>query len=213
MVVIGAGTIIFLSLLVHGMAGQEAADAAKPKDTRQEPLQVIILEPLVQFEDVRGGSIVPKGASDDQAFGNRLLAAARSEMEIRKLGIVKPESFPDLIVGDECARLQRMASRLARGNITEEATEIMKRLASVNDRYAVLVQFMRVKAGPGGSWNPNTGSITSAINSTLLQTALIGCRTGLVHWKNEVFVRKTFRPDSPEFTKNLGLLYQTPAAK
>lgn len=211
--VAGAGAIS-LSPLVQVATAQEAGDI-KPKVNQQvsPEVRVIVIDPLVQFEDVRSDRIVPSSASQDEIFRSRLLAAATGEVEARKLGMVKPESFSDLHVADDCARLRSMSSRLARGSVTEEAREILKRLADVNDGYAVLVQFMRVKVGPGGSWNPYSGAITSSISSTLLQAALVASKTGQVIWKNEVFVRKTFRPDSPKFTKNLGLLYQTFAAK
>jgi hypothetical protein len=213
-VVAGAGAMSFSSPLVQVVTAQEASDI-KPKVNQQisPEVRVIVLDPWVQFEDVRSDSIIPSSATQDEIFRSRLLAAATGEVEARKLSMVKPESFSDLHVADDCARLRSVSSRLARGIVNEEAREILKRLADVNDGYAILVQFMRVKVGPGGSWNPYSGAITSSISSTLLQAALVASKTGQVIWKNEVFVRKTFRPDSPEFTKKLGLLYQTLAAK
>ena len=68
------------------------------------------------------------------------------------------------------------------------------KLAALPDDYLLLVQFVRVKQGPGGSWNPYSGAITSGMSTTSFQAALISTRTGQVAWKNEVLERTVVPP-------------------
>jgi hypothetical protein len=204
------GSISVSCFIAQALASQAAAPAQTDTATQAPPdYQVIILDPLLRFEDIRNESVPPAYAGANDSFESRLLYAARNEVESRKLSVVKPETLSQLAAADLCKQLQTMSSRLARGNINDEAREILNRLAAINDRHVVLAQFMKVKLGPGRSWNSYSGAITSAMNSTLLQAALVSCKTGQVLWKNEVLVRKAMRSDSPEFVKALGLLYQT----
>jgi hypothetical protein len=105
--------------------------------------------------------------------------------------------------------LQPLVSRVARGNITEEAKAVLSRLSASDEERIVLVQFCRLKTGPGRSWNPNSGAITSSVASTLVQAALVSCKSGTVLWKGEQYVRnKAVKPTSKDFDKILSLLYK-----
>jgi hypothetical protein len=181
-------------------------EAAKPASPGYE---VIILEPVVRFENIKDESVPPDYAGANGVFVNRLVDTAKNEVESRKLGVAKPEAFTEPSTAEQCKQLEPLSSRLARGIVNDEAKEILSRLAAINDRDVLLVQSMRVKLGPGRSWDQFTGAITSAMNSTVLHAALVSCKTGQVLWKNEVLVRKVMKPDSPAFIKTLGLLYQT----
>jgi hypothetical protein len=166
---------------------------------------------MVQLEDLISGKPISaarfRGAAQHSTYESRLLNAAKERIG-SKASVVEPEALPDTAVGAS-SNLQGLSSRLARGNITDEAREDLARLATLNDQQLILVQFMRVKVGPGGWWNPNSGQIASAAHSTLLQSALISCKDGRVIWKSEQFLRKALEPDSNELGKVLTLLYET----
>jgi hypothetical protein len=168
--------------------------------------KILLLKPTMQFEDVRSDGLAPTQATLDFEYETKLLDAAKEAIGT-KLPVVESEKV-DLAEGEACRRLQALASRVARGNINEEAKDALSRLAALDEEQLVLVQFFRLKVGPGGSWNPNTGAITSAVQSTLMQAALISCKTGTVVWKGEQFLRKALAPTNPKFQKSLALLYQ-----
>jgi hypothetical protein len=204
------GSISVSCFIAQALASQATAPAKTDATTQAPPdYQVIILDPLSRFENIKDESVPPAYAGANDSFESRLLDTARNEVESRKLNVVKPETLSELAAADLCKQLQSMSSRLARGNVNDEAREILNRLAAINDRHVVLAQFMKVKMGPGRSWNSFTGEITSAMNSTLMQAAVVSCKTGQVLWKNELLIRKVMKPDSPKFVKALGLLYQT----
>jgi hypothetical protein len=149
--------------------------------------------------------VLPKLVARDADFESRLLDAAKTALG-SKATIVSPESLSPPGV-EASTRLNVLSSRLARGNVTDDAKTDLNLLSAAGERELVLAQSLRIKVGPGGSWNPMTGSITSAMDSTLAQAALVCSNTGKVVWKNEQFIRKASKPDSPEFSKMLTLLY------
>jgi hypothetical protein len=187
---------------------QRGSAAATPS---QSTAKVIVLAPQVTFEQLSAGSHARN--SDSASFESALTSAANASLGTRKYALVAPESLQNSSAGDWLKQLQPLTSRLARGVVNEDAQHILSQFGTLPDDYLILVQFMRVKQGPGGSWNPYSGAITSGMSSTLLQAALISTRTGQVIWKNEVLERSQFSADSPKFAKSVDLLYSTLVAK
>ncbi len=187
--------------------------------TQSERLKIILLKPSVRFEDIHKGvksewglreseaikSTKPLGAEEN--YENLLLSAARSEVAPKAL-LLEREKL-DSSTTEACAKLEALTSRLARGNVNEAATSALTELAALDEHYAILAQFVRLETGPGRSWNPNTGSITSSTDSTLLQVALISGKTGKVIWKGERLIRnKALRPTDSGFSKAITELYR-----
>ncbi|MBZ5671785.1 MAG: hypothetical protein LAO04_18915 [Acidobacteriia bacterium] len=186
-------------------------EPAQPPTPEAKPVgppgpKIILLKPTMQFEDVRSDALIPTYAAMESEYENHLLNAAKEGVGT-KLPVVELEKL-DPAGTEACRHLQALASRVARGNINEEAKETLSRLAALDEEQLVLVQFFRLKMGPGRSWNPNTGAITAAVESTLMQAALVSCKTGRVIWKGEQFLRKAVMPTSPKFQQSLALLYQ-----
>ena len=107
------------------------------------------------------------------------------------------------------ACVESLGSRLARGNVNEDAIGKLARLAASDEHYAILAQFLRVETGPGRSWDPNTGAIASSAASTLVQAALVSAKTGKVIWKGERLIRnKALRPADAALNKAIRDVYQ-----
>lgn len=207
-------------------ASQEAAPAREDKPAPQKPapapavkpaapevasvpagLRLILLKPSMGFEDLRTNANLPAQAAQDAEYEYHLLTAARmavgSKATVLEIDKLEPPA------AEACKQLHALASRLARGNVNEEAMEVLGRLGALDERHAVLVQFFRLKTGPGRSWNPNTGAITSSMASTLMQAAVVSCKTGKVIWKGEQLIRnKALMTTNAGFHKALALLYQ-----
>ena len=211
--------VAFALVLCPMLAGQEAAPAPAAATAAQEPVpasaakptvppgpKIIILKPTMRFEDTRSDVLIPKHAAQDSEYEYQLNNAARKSIGTRA-PVLEAEKL-DAAGAEACRQLQALASRLARGNVNEEVKEGLGRLAALDEEYIVLVQFFRLKTGPGGSWNPNTGAITSQLQSTLLQAALVHCKTGRVIWKGEQYLRKAVKATGSDFQKALALLYQ-----
>jgi hypothetical protein len=200
---------IFAMMLTAKPANQDQGSVAAVKPVSPEVamaptrLKIILLKPSIRFEDVSGKP--PHIGATEEEYGRRLTETA--------LKVVGPkaalldESILDGSVLQACKKLESLASRLARGEVNEEATGELVRLAAFDEQSAILVQFLWVKSGPMGSWSPITGQITSSMSSTLVRSALVSSKTGKVIWKGEQFVRKKLKPTDTGFGKALTLLY------
>jgi hypothetical protein len=188
--------------------------------TMADGLMLIFLRPAIHFEQLSNSLTSDWGTAIE---ANRRGTQQHSEwadeyesvlLEAAKRG-VSPKLNPvdldtrDSAVADVCEKLRQLTSRLARGNVNDEALKDLADLAALNEHYAVLVQFLRLETGPGRSWNPNTGAITSSTDSTLIQAALLSGKTGKVIWKGERLIRnKALRPTDSAFNKALTELYR-----
>lgn len=191
------------------LTGRTAPAQDKPGDA--PPLKavpkVIVLPPQVIFEEFTARTAGPAVGGGD--FEPVLSAAASDHLTARNYVLVTPGSLENPDAADWLKQLQPLSSRLARGIVNDEARGILAHFAALPEDYLIFVQIMKLKKGPGSSWNPMTGQITTGMASTLLQAALISVRTGEVTWKSEQFERKVYRAGDPKLTKLLDLLYKS----
>jgi hypothetical protein len=175
-----------------------------PPETR-----ILVISPLLRFESVQTEAVLPPSEYYGQAFEQQLIAWAKKEATARAFEVAEPAS-PDVVpAASACEQLTAQSNKLARGIVADEAKPSLDSIASVNANYAVLVQYLRVKIGPGGSWNSYTGEITSTMSNMLIDAALVSSRDGRVLWKNEVLLRNLAMPNSKEFMQSLSLIYKT----
>jgi hypothetical protein len=191
-------------------ANQERAPATTVRtsapDLSPAPLglKIILLPPTIRFEDVRGYT---PAIGADLDYEQLLIDTARRAVGSRATLLDMNKLQPP--IEEACRKLAPLASRLARGDVNDEAADDLARLAAFDECYVVLVQFFRLRTGPGRSWNSATGAITSSTASTLIQAALVSGKTGKVIWKGERLVRnKALKPTDGDFRKALTLLYQ-----
>lgn len=200
-------------------ASPSASDlSTRGGDSADKPLKIILLAPSIRFGDAAAVSSswlgsgfrgahqgTPTGDSDQ--YAKVMLDAARTGIGI-KASIVDLEKL-DPAADEVCRNLNTLASRLSRGNLNDDASKLLASLSEIDLQYAVLAQSIRVEAGVGATWNPNTGGISSSTASTLLQTALISAKTGKVIWKSEQLIRyKAARPADNSMGKALAALFK-----
>lgn len=222
---------LFVLAIPQGLGGQTAAAPAAASATptsapQQASNEVILLPPVVAAEALtRGGQVGGVAGSflGTASYGTKsraklpppgsfeavLTDSAKARLSARGYTLLTADAVQDAAAADWLAQLESMTGRLAHGAINEEARAILSHFAALPEARFIFVQFMEVQQGPGSSWNPNTGGITSAMDSTLVRAALISTRTGEVVWKSEVFERKMFRPVDAKFAKVLDQLFST----
>ena len=188
--------------------------AARSADQGSAPspagLKIILLKPFIHFENwnCRKGCVPdksPKVRATEEAYGRLLSEAARKGVG-SKATLLDVETLEASVV-QACGKLDPLASRLARGDVNEEAIGDLARLSAFDEQYAVLVQFLRLKTGS----HPEVGLIGNPerVASTLVQAALLFGKTGKVIWKGERLVRKNLKPTDADFGKALTLLYRS----
>jgi hypothetical protein len=89
----------------------------------------------------------------------------------------------------------------------EHLTAALRRLGENTGSSAVLIQHVRVRLGPGGSWDPNTGMITSAMNTTRMTAAILATTNGQVLWRNQVHLREVPRVQDSSYRDAVGRLF------
>lgn len=191
------------SLFPSSLAAQEPA-ATPPQGLRP---RVILLAPQVSLDVLQPNSKTQ--GIDNAAFEQLLTETARTHLQAQNFTPVDPASLQSPIVADSLSQLEPLRSRLARGLVNDDARTAFARLAAQPGDDLILVQFVHFKEGPGGSWDPNTGAITSQMSSTLIQIALISPRSAAVLWKSEEFERKVYRANDAKFVRMLDQLYAT----
>jgi hypothetical protein len=195
--------------------GQASPEAA----TAPGQLNIILLKPAIRFENIRGGMSQDWGMSTPTANKKEPAYAVKEDYEhlllsAARLGVgSKANAFDSDTLGpsvaEACTKLELLASRLARGNVNEEAVNELGSLGMLNKRYAVLAQFFRLETGPGRAWNPNTGAIASSTDSTLIQAALVSGESGRIIWKSERLIRnKALKPTDAALSKALADMYK-----
>jgi hypothetical protein len=175
-----------------------------PSATRPVDMRVLILEPYVRGEQVttEEATTVQEAAS----FALALRTAARSALEGHRVEVLTGAESPEMTEATD--RLQPLRARLARGLANADTAEGLRRFAAVDGRLAVLSIFLRVKIGPGKSWNPNTGQITASASTMQLSAALFGCEGAPVLWKNELVIRGTPSAGSKDFKEKVSELFK-----
>ena len=170
-----------------------------------------VLTPKVVFEDT-----LTEVPLDSFGYGGPALVKALTDKAISTL---KAKSIQDVAYvsdgnlsaeqRDLAEQASASANHLIRVNPDPQAIHYIQGLASTNESVAVLAQYVRVKVGPHGTWNPNSGAITSGASSSYFRAALLDCQTGRLLWENSVLLRELPVPNSGNFNKVLPLLYST----
>jgi hypothetical protein len=167
--------------------------------------QVMLIMYLALGKTEKAQRIEEKARQAANDVEQSLLDAARKALG-SKAAVLDMDTL-DPPAAEACEVLRALASRLARGNVNEAAMEALGRLGALDERYAVLVQFFRLEADPGAPSGPY--ELRSSAASTLMQAALLSCKTGKVIWKGEQFIRyKALKAKDGGFHKALTLLYQ-----
>lgn len=186
-----------------GTVEYQAPGRSSPSTT-EIPLgaALLVLEPFVTFEWVTDEAALH--VADDQLakVKSALDGAARQALQTR--GIRPHQSGgPGEEIAKTVAGLGARSTRLARGQLPDDVRSLLTGLASSGQEFLILAQYLRVKVGPGGSWDPTTGAIRSDMSSAELHSALIGCADGRVLWRNAVVIRRAVRPEDRGFQEEI----------
>ncbi len=192
-----------LVLLLAGILDTQSVAEGSAEMTSK----VLILPPQIVLEQLSGSARASEQSSGP--FESALTNAAISELKSRQYLAIEPEALDNSEAVDSLKKLRPFTRRLAHGVFNDETQRAVGHLATLSQDYLILAQFMQVKHGPGATWNPMSGAITSGMSSTLLQAALISTHTGQVIWKNEVFERKALGLDDPKLAKAIDSLFVT----
>lgn len=165
-------------------------------------LSICVLDPKLTYETTGNEEAVDGSRFGANEVKADLVRTASDALTTNGFSAQRPG---DLSLASELSAESDELLRTAKSAATLERLEALGKRLPVD---AVLVQCFRVKIGPGGSWDPNTGAITSAMNSGHLRAAILDTRGGRVWWRNEVYLREVPRVDRKNYRRAVDALYQ-----
>lgn len=213
--------IVFSLALVSGCAttskitrtgpSTETGSGASVVSTVPASTRVWVLPPKVVYEDTVTEAILDSTTHGGPGLSAALTTKAIPILQAKNLPEVASVTDGNLAVEQKAAAEQAsaLANQLTRPNPEAEAIRCIGILAATNQSVAVLAQYVRVKVGPSGTWDPNSGAITSHASSSHFRAVLLDCQTGRRLWENSVLLRKVPDPNSGDFDKLVTLLYST----
>jgi len=167
---------------------------------------VLILKPMLKFERIHDESVIPASEYDGNAIEIEVINVTKNMISSRNIALADIQS-DDISEDKIFDQLNTGIPKLARGVVKDEASVLLKSIATNEPNISILVSYFRVKVGSDGSWDPNSGAIRSSNSKVILNAALIQCATGKVLWLDQVLLREIPKLSSPEFYDALDLLF------
>jgi hypothetical protein len=176
---------------------------------------LVVLPPKLVYESAVSETQLSGTRYDSAAISDDLVRSAAAGLKSVAGEVLDFRSFhselPDALpLANE---LGEASDQLLRARVPPELLAKVREYGRHNMDTAVVVQYVRVKVGPGASWDPNTGAIASAINSAYLRAAVMHCGSGRVVWCNQCYLREVPKVNSSKYRQAVESLYQKPVVK
>ena len=167
---------------------------------------VLILRPVLKFERIHNEAVLPASDYQGDAIETRILTVAKNVVESRNMILVDIQNVNEEDV-EAYSQIRAKSPKLSRGLINDYTNILLKSISTNNEHSTLLVNYVNVKVGSGGTWNPNSGAITSSNSKSTLHAALIQCVTGKALWMDKVLLRELPILSSQRFSEALKLLF------
>ncbi len=160
-----------------------------------ERSDVLILRPVLSFADYSTDAPLSADQFGAAAYAAQLRNVAAEQFGHLEMSVADQEAIADPVAREAAGLLEKDTSRLARGILSDETRDTLRRasVAGKTREVLVLVQYMKAKVGSSTSWalHPklDLNRMTPRMTTLLLQAALISCRTGQVVWQGQAFRR------------------------
>jgi len=203
-------TLIFLLLMLGACASPmpiKTIKKAEHENTIDRNTKVFILHPLLRFERIQDEMPLDGSQYHAKALEAKLKSIYESTLKSRSIGIVAPGSRKAIITSGLSKELRKKMPKLSRGMMDSATRDLLHSFAQYDENINLFVNYIDVKVGSTGSWDPNSGAITSDNSRSLLRSALVNCTTGKVLWKGEVLLREVPELSSERFAESLDLLF------
>ncbi|MBK7940049.1 MAG: hypothetical protein IPJ82_24545 [Lewinellaceae bacterium] len=198
---------IYLIFLLAGPGICAQAPVASGKIPFQVPRDssVLLLPVFLQYEDIYTDNPLDpakhKGRESGKIFDS-LAIQNLTQAGIRAFMADPADSLQGSLIAAGKNLLRPVTPAALRTSIAEVAR-------NARCRYVLACSF-RVKVGPGGYWDPNSGAIGSNASYARFHVSLLDPYTtdGKPCWTQDVELRKLPQPDSKRFSEAVQLLFQ-----
>jgi hypothetical protein len=167
--------------------------------------KVLVLNVGQISEDIATGTMTYARRGDMSSY-SRVMSIIASECLIKREieSDVDSVSFSNFDVKKRNLTLYKLSRGIVDPAIIEDIATL-----GATDGVAVLSISVYDKIGVQGSWDMNSGAITSNASNTTLRATIIDCKTARILWQSEVFVRHPFDPYNAVFKKAANDLFAT----
>jgi hypothetical protein len=172
---------------------------------------LVVLQPRLVYESAGEENPLSGALYGCEDLAADLVQSAVAGLEGRSGRVVADKSYqtgtPDLarLAGELSAGSDQLLRAAPPAGLLAE----LRAFGGGETNTAVLVQCLKTKIGPRGSWDPNTGAITSTMHSGHLRAAILDCQTGRALWRNEFYLREIPRVESKHYRQAVNSLYRT----
>lgn len=198
--------ILLLSLLLClSLGAQSPVVSSKISFSIDRDSRVLLLPVFVSYEDIyTDASLDPalhKGFETSEVFDS-LAQHNLTQAGIQTVAVDPTNSLQ--------VRLMAASRDLSRPVIPAALRPVVTDIARATGCRYLLACVVRVKVGPSGYWEPNSGAIGSSSSYARIHAALIDSRSGdgKPSWTQDVEIRKLPRPRSNRFAEAVQLLFQ-----
>jgi hypothetical protein len=164
-------------------------------------MKVLILRPKITFESISDERPLVADAAKERTIREALTDRARSELISKEIRVEVPNETNGAS-GDIFDQSDRLL--LNPDSLTYPFTD-----SEADGPNAFLFQRLRVKVGPRGTWDANSGAITSAMNTCHFQMVLISWPERRELWRGGFFLRELPNPAARTFLEGLSGIYKT----
>ncbi len=172
-------------------------------------VNILILKPNLRIEQIQDEKILDPADYQGELIESTIGGEAKTVLNENGYAVGDQSALDTAPLADLSEQLKMKSFILVQGTIDEDSRKVLNEISSVNSDYAVLLNTMHVKVGPGTHWDPFSGSIASSMSSTRLQAVLISPGTGQILWRNDILLRKLPKIDDNQFIEAIELLYKT----
>lgn len=169
--------------------GTDPSDLNKIEINKQK--KIIILEPKITYERVSNRMPVFLKTYTRNEISRLLTEGAKQSFNKAGYRTLVPGYF-----GEDGNQLQtayvgltKATHLLLRSSPGAQVNAFLENICSENRNQAILAQYLQVKLGTGGTWDPNSGALTPATSTSYLRAVLIDCQSKKSLWRNAVFFR------------------------
>ncbi|MBX3745861.1 MAG: hypothetical protein KF833_11190 [Verrucomicrobiae bacterium] len=170
---------------------------------------MIVLPPQLRYEHIETEAVLDGAMFQEADVRTSMMEAAMRSLREAGCAVVQA---PTLGSGDGASGWDGLVARsveLLRPGGPGRAIAELSEASGHDPGRVVLVHHVRVKVGPRGTWDPNSGAITSPMSSAHFRAALIRCMDGEVLWRSEVFLRQVPRAGNRKHQEAIQSLYSS----
>ena len=203
---LSANLFVCLSaLMLWGCASPRVVRETSPETALasvRPAVSIAVLSPWLTYEETSSEALVDGNRYGAKEVQSDLVRAAMTALSAR--GFKTQQVAED----SPLAALTAKSAELLRVTKSPELLDRLKQAGRELSVEAVFVQHFRIKLGPGSSWDPWSGAITTAMNSGDLRVAIVDAQTGASLWQNRVYLREVPRVDRKLYKEAVDSLYQ-----